>query len=111
MTPRPARCPGKAACPAVVRRLDGTYLVVGEHAPLEAARYDLPMAADETAVLLPQSVMDAHEKPLRDRIAELEAELAEVRADRDMFRATVQEQAARLLTVDFGIPNRNGVQR
>lgn len=64
---------------ALIQSHVGGFLAVGVGAPDSyAADCGACVAPDEAAVLLPQAVMDEHEKPLRDRIARLEAELAQL---------------------------------
>lgn len=78
MTATPSQRTANAACPAILPHPDG-YMVVGTAVPdAYAAEHGANVAPDEAAVLLPQAVMDAHEKPLRDRIARLEAEIAQL---------------------------------
>ena len=83
MTAKPSTCPNNATCPIVLPHPDG-FLIVGTAVPdAYAVEHGANVAPDEAAVLLPQAVMDAHEKPLRDRIAELEQRLDVAGRQRD----------------------------
>lgn len=86
---REITCPSGSTCPFIADVGD-VYLVVGATTtPGFAAEHGGGVAGDETAVLVPKPVIDALSQPLRDRIAELEA-------DRDkiwLLVARLREQA------------------
>lgn len=68
-------CPNNATCPFIADAGYDTYLVIGATTtPQHAAEHGGGVGPTETAVLVPKPVIDALSRPLRDRIAELEAE-------------------------------------
>jgi hypothetical protein len=69
-------CTATESCAAILEH-DDDWLIVGQGVTdVYAASFGGNVAADEAAVVVPKAVMDAHVKPLLDRIAELEAERA-----------------------------------
>lgn len=68
-------CPNNAACPGIhYCEQCGVYIVVGTRASnVHAETAGGNVGPDEQAVIVPADVIAQHEKPLRDRIAELEA--------------------------------------
>lgn len=81
---------------ALIQSHVGGFLAVGVGAPDSyAADCGANVAPDEAAVLLPQAVMDAHEKPLRDRIAELKAARERAARTAGRLQCHADEQRAR----------------
>lgn len=79
-----ATCTSSSGCPSVAD-LGDEYLVIGATTmPEHAAVHGGNVGDGETAVAVPKPVIDdAVAGPLKARIAELEAELAEARKDQE----------------------------